>query len=445
MTIDERVAVDRRARQAAIDTESSGRPLHILLVSSLYPPHVVGGAELVAQALAVSLVKGGHRVTVVSSCSRSDGEMTSEQEGVIVHRFFPKNLWWLYERFAPGDQRSIPAKLRWRMHDVWNRDAARRFGRVLDDVRPDIVHTHNFKGFSPAIWREARRRNLPIVHTAHSYELICVNGTLLKAKHDVCGADDRCWPCRMQGRWCARQVNAVDIFCSPSRFLLQTHEAAGMKPRRFALVENGMRLSAADGMRAENGDRVVRFLFLGQLAKHKGVSVLLTALRRLCGVRFILEVAGRGAMEGDIALCADSDGRVRYHGYVDRAKKAALLSAADVLVMPSIWVENAPVSIAEAFANGVAVIASDLGALPEHVAHERNGLLFPAGNAAALAGCIARLIGEPDLLATLKRGARESGRTLATPEIMSANYLSLYRSLANPQPHDIDAQSPLPH
>jgi glycosyltransferase involved in cell wall biosynthesis len=445
MKSDKLTVPDGCIQRTSIEAQPSLLPLHILLLSSLYPPHTVGGAELVAQALAVSLVKDGHRVTVVSSCNRSDGETTSEQEGVTVRRFFPKNLWWLYERFTPGDRRSLPAKLRWRMHDLWNRDAARRFGRILDHARPDLVHTHNFKGFSPAIWREAQRRRLPIVHTAHSYELICVSGMLLKATHEVCGARQRCWPCRMQGRWCARHVEAIDIFCSPSRFLLHAHQEAGMKPRRFALVENGMRPPTADKAKMKTGDHAVRFLFLGQLAEHKGVAVLLTALRQLPDAPIVFDVAGRGAMEVGVALRADFDRRLRYHGYVDRTKKAALLSAADVLVMPSIWVENAPVAIAEAFANGVAVIASDLGALPEHVTHEENGLLFPAGNAAALAGCMARLIEEPELLARLKRGARASGRTLATPETMSGNYLSLYRTLANSRRNGIDGQLPISH
>jgi hypothetical protein len=81
-----------------------------------------------------------------------------------------------------------------------------------------------------------------------------------------------------------------------------------------------------------------------------------------------------------------------------------ILADLDVLVVPSKWIENAPFIIREAFAAGVPVVASNLGGMAEMVRHGVDGLLFPAGNAEALAVALKRMIDEPDLLDRLKSG-----------------------------------------
>jgi glycosyltransferase involved in cell wall biosynthesis len=407
----------------------AGGPLNVLLVNSLYAPYVVGGAEIVTEMLASNLAMDGHGVTVVTSCSASEGMSRSQIDGVDVIRFFPKNLWWLYERFAPGDRRSALAKLRWRFRDAWNRDVAHRFAAILDAIRPDIVHTHNFKGFSPVIWQEAHRQGIPVVHTGHSYEMICVNGSLLKPDGDVCGAAVRCWPCRLQGHWFRRQVKAVDVFCSPSRYLLDIHRVAGIEPDRVARVPNGVPRKTTPARRRRLPDAPRHVLYMGQLADHKGVAVLLDALRILQGLRFTLDIAGKGPLEGMVAAGAESDDRIRFHGFVDAERKQALFAAADALVFPSVWVENSPMAIIEAFCAGIPVIGSDIGAIPELVKHDFNGLLFDAGSAAGLARCISTFVTSPSVLERLERGAESSGECLATPQEMTAEYLKIYRSL----------------
>jgi glycosyltransferase involved in cell wall biosynthesis len=84
----------------------------------------------------------------------------------------------------------------------------------------------------------------------------------------------------------------------------------------------------------------------------------------------------------------------------------AVFASFDVLVVPSIWFENAPFVIREAFARGKPVIASDLGGMAESVRNEVDGLRFPVGSAGALAQCVQRIVSEPGLLARLRQGVR---------------------------------------
>jgi glycosyltransferase involved in cell wall biosynthesis len=220
----------------------------------------------------------------------------------------------------------------------------------------------------------------------------------------------------------------LDVFCSPSRFLLQTHQAAGVRASRFALVRNGTERAHAAAERTASS-LPLRFLFLGQLAPHKGIQVLLRSVAMLPGVPFVLDVAGKGPLESSVRRAAMSDSRIRFHGFVQGSEKQSLLAWCDVLVFPSLWVENAPVAIAEAFVNGLPVIASDLGATPEFVRHGVSGLLFPQGDEQALAASLQTLVDSPDTVIKLKRGAREIATELPTIDTMTETYLGLYRTV----------------
>src|ERR1035437_8115881 len=206
-----------------------GDTLRVVLVSNFYPPHVVGGAEIVAAQLARELVATGVDVSVVTTCGPQDGMREEVLDGVHVVRFFPRNLWWNFARFQAGDARSLPAKLVWNLRDGWNRDAARKFGAVLDAVAPDVVHTHNLKGLSPSVWAEARRSGLPVVHTMHDYYLLCGRGTMLRRDGTPCG--QRCLGCLGYRAWYKPKAALVDLLCSPSRHLLDVHLHAGVTGR----------------------------------------------------------------------------------------------------------------------------------------------------------------------------------------------------------------------
>jgi glycosyltransferase involved in cell wall biosynthesis len=95
---------------------------------------------------------------------------------------------------------------------------------------------------------------------------------------------------------------------------------------------------------------------------------------------------------------------VRVAGPLPHADVPRALASMDVLVVPSVWIENAPFVIREAFVAGVPVVASDLGGMRDLVTHEASGLLFRAGDAGALRAALGRLIDEPELRSRLRGG-----------------------------------------
>lgn len=168
--------------------------------------------------------------------------------------------------------------------------------------------------------------------------------------------------------------------------------------------------TAAVSKRAEpdRTDGVVRIAFLGQLGQRKGSADLLQALARLQELpRWKAVIAGDGAVAQTRRLVAELGltDRVSVPGWISTEQRTALLEASDMLVLPS-YAENLPMVILEAFAQGVPVISTPVGAIPEVLKPERNGLLVSPGDISGLAASIARLIQQPELRSSLGQAAR---------------------------------------
>jgi glycosyltransferase involved in cell wall biosynthesis len=158
-------------------------------------------------------------------------------------------------------------------------------------------------------------------------------------------------------------------------------------------------------------DAPLRIGYIGQIAAHKGLHVLLDAFARLrVGMDRQVELHVHGGLaETDYvdALRAQAarDTRVALHGRFENTRAAEILAGLDALVVPSMWYENMPLSILESYAAGTPVVTTSTGGMAEPVTHNVDGLLFKLGDAASLADQLQRLIDEPWLLDQLQQGA----------------------------------------
>lgn len=394
--------------------------MNVLLVSNLYPPYILGGAELIASYLAEGLAAQGHRVTVVSTKGPDTPDLLEDDHGnPRVIRFFPPNRYWLFERRP----RSIIDKARWHLQDCWNRASGREFKRILAEIRPDIVHTHNIDGFSPIIWRMARRFGCATIHTAHDHHSLCPRSNLMNGKGEVCLSPHPL--CRIWRFHYGRRVGDLDVFSSPSRLVLERHRDAGVRAGRMEVLANGLPLPSPMPRRPSTGE--LRLLMVGALVEGKGIRVALEAMRHLpTDARVSLDIAGQGPLEAEVRQAAQADPRIRYHGFVSGEQKEALFQA-DLLLFPALWYETMPNTIMEASARGLGVLASDQGAGQEFV-DARNGLRFPVGDAKALADCIGIFLADPARLDHFRTVA-PSTTTDFTIEAMVNRYGRLYAEL----------------
>src|SRR5271165_2253249 len=410
--------------------------MHILVANNIYPPIMAGGAELIVAYLCEGLVARGHRVTVVSTCGpEMEPHPVEHRNGVEIIRFFPRNRYWSFARGRQAGVRVARNKLarvragvetaRWHVTDAWNRDAARRLGVILADARPDLLHSHVIDGMSASMWDQAKRRGLPVVHTAHDYHLLCPRAFLLSKSWKICA--NPMLACQAYRAWHIRTTAQVDLFTSPSQFLLDLHRRAGLRSAASMVLANGIPLAAV--ARPPYSDRRARLLLLTRLTVEKGVRVVLDAMAAL-PPEFPgeLVIAGRGPLEPEVVAAAARDPRIRFLGYVQGEAKAAALAWADHLLLPSLWYENAPVVILEAAAHGLGLIASRIGGIPEFVREGRTGRLFAPGDPAALAAAILAAAADTAML----DGLAAEGRSLIagyTVDRMVDGFIAQYHRL----------------
>lgn len=306
-------------------------------------------------------------------------------------------------------------------------------GRVLDAVRPQIVHLHGVDRIGaeavPALRRLAPRAR--VVLTLHDYQLICPNDGLMLTRPEASrctGANpDRCRRCFPEigaARHALRRAHLLALlagvhrFVAPSRFLRDRFVAWGLAPERIAVIPNATNLGPRRRTSSIGGrDRPNRFAFFGNLSPHKGVLVLLEAARRLKIAGAAVEIAVHGGFghagpafrDEVMAAVAAADPVARFLGPYDRDDVLGHMQRSDWVVVPSLWWENAPLTLAEARAAARPVIVSGHGGLAELVRDGIDGLHVPAGDPLALADALARAAGDAALwrrLATAGRATR---------------------------------------
>lgn len=178
-------------------------------------------------------------------------------------------------------------------------------------------------------------------------------------------------------------------------------------------------------------DGVVRAAYLGGFANPiKGGEVMLEALRVGAdrrGGRLAVTLAGPGEPPDGAGSLAGGDS-VEWVGWLGPAEKDELLRAAQIFVMPSLS-EGLPMALLEAMTYGMAIVATEVGGIPEVIESGCDGLLVPAGDPAALAAALDRLVDEPELCERIARAARERVRSLDAVEV-AAPLAAIYASLA---------------
>ena len=329
---------------------------------------------------------------------------------------------------------------------LYSREAEQKIEALLDAERPDVAHLHNiYHQISPSILRALKRRRVPVVMTLHDYKIICPAYTLY-TQGDVC---DRCrggryynavrYSCvkdsRAKSALCATEayVHAgmgiyrrnVKLFVAPSHFMARKVIEFGTDPRRVTYVPNF--IDVAPCAPPPTGERY--FLFAGRLEKVKGVTTLLRAMSAESAAGGVqLLIAGDGEERPALEARARQEGaaNVRFLGQLPPHELAPLLAGAMFVAVPSEWHENAPLSVLEAAAHAKAVIASDLGGLPELVRHGETGLIVRAGDAAALRAAIQELAADSARTAVMGQNARALVEREFSPDNHYRALMSVY-------------------
>jgi glycosyltransferase involved in cell wall biosynthesis len=420
--------------------------MRIVQVVQGLPPESLGGTETYVAHLSQALARRGHEVRVFSrlvDLARPEDALDEVvREGIAITRI------------------NNPFHLGAFVHSYENPTIARHFGAFLDSYPPDVVHIHHLMYLSTSCVQEAARRGIPVVMTLHDYWLICQRGRFLKPDLTLCPGqtDEGCARCfahlldrrlaplyqwlkpilgkrswmrdflrRLHGTHVAarrpspealqqiqqrmahvrRACEAVSLFLAPSRFLREQFLTFGIAAEKIVFAECGLPPQPSFPTRDRPPGSPPVFGYIGVVDPVKGVHLLVDAFQPLTGAE--LHIYGG---ETDYAPYPDRghflaqlrrSPHIRLMGRYDNSEVAKILSEVDVVVAPSIWYENAPLVIREAFLARKPVITAAFGGMQEWVQDGVNGLLFPPRDVENLRRTLARFITEPDLVEKLSQ------------------------------------------
>ena len=422
--------------------------MRILQVAHGFPPYNIAGTEVYTYSLSRELAKR-HKVFIfhrVKDAQRKEYEIIrSEGDGLEIYAL--NNTFKYCSSFEQIYKNEAIAKV---------------FANVLDSVRPDIVHIQHLLFLSTTIIEKIKKRGLPIVFTLHDYYLICPRGQLLKNDLTVCNGPSvsGCGDCLftelsikrgilrlyeifykkapfalMQllkkiylygakkflfNDKSARQIkaraehfknlcNMVEVFIAPSVFLKNRFITFGIPKTKMVFSRCGLNLNLLKSINKDRLPPKLRFGFLGTLLPNKGVHLLIKAFSRVKQTGAKLKIYGKLTVYkgfenylGYIRKLAQNK-NIRFMGEYPNESIVEILAEIDVLVVPSVWCENSPRVIQEAFAAKTPVIASKIGGIPELIEDGVNGLLFQPNDINDLYRKINSIIENPFLIEKIKQ------------------------------------------
>jgi glycosyltransferase involved in cell wall biosynthesis len=336
-----------------------------------------------------------------------------------------------------------------------------QLSHILHATQPDVMHVHNLLNLSFDLPAMAKARSTRVVATLHDYTLVCASGgqRIHRSEEHVCRTIDpeRCARCfgesafreqasfaRVAGgapsavrkvavaaarryptlaRRTAAMMPAVrgpavtahdivermragtavlsemDLVVAPSQSLASEFVRFGLAPEKLDVSDNGFAPMAVSQRRGRDGR--IRIGYVGTLVWHKGVHVLIDAVRALPPAEFELKIFGDPSVFPQYAsdLRASAAGLpVDFMGPFENDRRAEVYEQIDVLVVPSLWLENSPLVIHEAFMAGVPVVGSRIGGTADLVTDGLNGLLYDPTSPAQLTAALASVIAQPDRL-----------------------------------------------
>lgn len=343
--------------------------MKICIINTFYYPNMIGGAEVCVVKLAEKLSKSGKEVHVICTGYKDEVEVIND---VIVHRIKIKNFYSPIEWKNNNNLNPLALSL-YKLMDIYNLFNYNLLKNKIEDIKPDVVHVNNLYGFSVIIWSVLKKMKIPWIQTVHDYGLLKSNEGIVN---------------KLKEKLYRKLSEKVDLVTAPSEFTLNK-----FKERKFFInaklqvVNNGIDINydylkneVSRKKRVIISKEKIKFVFLGRLEKVKGIVNLIEAFKNIKCNNIELIIAGKGTLQNDVKLLAESDSRIHYVGFLNEIEINKLLKESDVLIIPSLWEEPFGMVILEAYKFGIPVIGSNKGGIPEVIDNYKTGRLFNPEN-----------------------------------------------------------------
>lgn len=436
-----------------------------IFVHCFFPDHFYG-TETYTLQLAKNLTTLGHDVTVVAGVFQGQ----ARKPAAISHDVFDG------VKVVRFDKNHVPHQT---VGETYYQESVRPFlHTVLRELSPDIVHVTHLVNHTAALLEETRALGIPTVATLTDFFGFCFNNKLEAADGTLCAGPNRlrsnCVACYLKAAntplriatghlpypsltWAAMglatrglvPLNPVksrgfvhdlverpdvlgalyenyDAMIAPTHFLRDAYVRNGFAADKLHVSHFGVDVKAIEKpARAASGPLVIGYV--GQIAKHKGVDLLVAAVSELPPEKVVLRVYGPEDQDHEFMrrVRSLSGANVSFHGTFKPESISDVMAGFDVLAIPSVWYENSPLVLLNALATQTPVIVSDVQGLTEFVEEGVNGWSFRRADLADLRRLLGRLAEQPDMA----RGAKTTTSYKRTSMDMTADVEAIYRQV----------------
>ena len=380
--------------------------MRILIIIHGYPPFYMAGSEVYTYNLARELAKNNevfvfHRIEDKSQPLYQITDTVSE--GVNIRYI---------NNYEPNDAVFYDKYLNPRIDD--------EFRNYVKIVNPDVVHIGHLSHLSTQIPIIAKREfGLPVLFTIHDFWMFCHRGQLINPENwKICPLPniEQCTRCaafhynnpdfpaeqiRQRTEHIRHVIDCVDVFFAPSHTLEQFFIEMGVEREKIFYSKYGFNISAIKNHKKSNRSEVV-FGFTGRIIHTKGVHLLCEAFSKVEGNARLVVWGDADSEYGRDLMQKFSGKNIEFKGRYHNDELQQVLDSFDVLVCPSIWLENAPLVIQEAQAAQIPVLVSDRGGMAELVHDGIDGFTFKLGDADDLRKKMQRIVDNPEMLSALK-------------------------------------------
>ncbi len=335
--------------------------MKIVLVNKFW--YARGGAEKIALLTKELLEKAGHQVKIFGM---------NHPDNLFSNKYFTD--------FVDYKNLGLLAKIKFGARVIYNAQAKKNFEKLLSDFAPDVVHFHNiYHQLSCSVIEAVAEKKIKSVMTLHDYKFISPNYNLYHhGKISECGVNGKYYQCLLSDcmenfsdsllatleayfvAWKGYK-NMINKFISPSNFLRDKFVKAGFIAKNILYLPNAIE---NNNFKMNSGD-LDYVAYVGRLSSEKGLKYLLGAAGKLSSIRFVIVGDGPQRAELEKIKNANQLDNVEFVGQKSGVELQSLIAGARLLVLPSVWYENAPLSILEAKAHGKIVVASDIGGISE--------------------------------------------------------------------------------
>lgn len=348
--------------------------MKIALINNLYYPYNRGGAETVIKKMIADLKSQNHEIFLITTRPRKKSSQKQNELNAAELKtyYFPSHYF---------DLAAWPEifKVIWHFLNLFSFCKTNAIKKVLISEKPDLVITHNLMGlgwFLPCALKKLKIRQ---EHYLHDIQLLYPSGLMLLGQEKIIDT----LSAKIYQFFTRLFFASPSKIISPSLWLLEQHRQRGFFKNSKTEIKNLIKLpeeitSSSNPTNKHQTNN--KFLFVGQIEKHKGILFLLKTFQSALQINpnIKLAIVGDGALLNEAKKIASASQQIEFHGRLASTQVNDLMAKSDYLIIPSLCYENAPMTIYEAHLAGLPILAANIGGIPEII--NNNDKLFKAGD-----------------------------------------------------------------